>query len=425
LSFTTAGIGEMMDNLNIDYKGHLFRFALAVLSMVAVYSAVDFWTLRTWDTSESLVVEVEDVGEEKILSPEEEDGEPFRTVETKVRVQVLTGEQKGKTFSIAVTQMEDSGMELKIGRRYILIVDVFDDGTMQYSIADVFRIPSVMGVIVFVCGCLIAFTGLVGAKALLGLGFSIACLLWGFIPLVVEGMAPVPLAFLSVLFIAVATIFCVVHRKQARVVVLLGSMGGVSGAFLLGFFMVELWQVSGLAGESASLLATTMTGINIKGILLSSVVISSVGAVLDVGISITAAMSELVEYDSEITGLCLWTAGIRVGSEVLGSMINTLILAYIGTSLPIAILIGNAGANFLGLMNDPYVSQEILQSVAGTSGLLLTIPITATFFVLREKVLKKNSSRSNPPDPQISSSQSIQPSQLTEPAASNSRLRRV
>jgi uncharacterized membrane protein len=389
LNFTIGRVGKMMNDLNIDCKGYFIRFALTVLSMVAVYSAVDFWTLRNWNTSESLVVEIVNIGEEKVLSPEEGNQEPFQTVETILAVRVLTGERKEETFPIAVTQMEGSGLELKNGRRYILIVDVFDDGSMQYSITDAFRIPSVVGVVVFVCGCLIAFTGLVGAKALLGLGLSIACLLWVYIPLIVKGVPPVPLAFLAVLFISVATIFCVVHRKQARAVVLLGSMGGVSGAFLLGTAMVELWQVSGLAEESASLLVTTIAGMDIKGILLSSVVISAVGAVLDVGISITAAMSELVEYDPEITGLCLWTAGIRVGSEVLGSMINTLILAYMGTSLPLAILIGNAGADFWGLMNDPYVSQEILQSVAGTSGLLLTIPITATFFVLRERVLKK------------------------------------
>jgi hypothetical protein len=155
--------------------------------------------------------------------------------------------------------------------------------------------------------------------------------------------------------------------------------------------MVELWQLSGLAEESASLLVTTIAGIDIKGVLLAAIIVSSIGAVLDVGISITAAMSELVEYDPQIPPLRLWAAGTRVGSEVLGSMINTLILAYLGTSLPLAILISNAGADFWGLMNDPYVAQEIVQSIAGTSGLLLTIPITATFFVLREKILGRNS----------------------------------
>jgi uncharacterized membrane protein len=172
-------------------------------------------------------------------------------------------------------------------------------------------------------------------------------------------------------------------------VALLGTLGGAAGAFFLGYCMVDLWQLSGLAGESASLLATTIAEIDIKGVLLASIIISAIGAVLDVGISITAAMSELVEYDPRIEPFRLWTAGIRVGSEVLGSMINTLIMAYLGTSLPIAILISNAGADFWGLVNDPYVGQEVVQSLAGTSGLLLTIPITATLFVLREKFLRK------------------------------------
>ena len=83
-------------------------------------------------------------------------------------------------------------------------------------------------------------------------------------------------------------------------------------------------------------------------------------------------MAELVDYDPEIPLGRLFLAGINVGSEVLGSMINTLILAYIGSSLPMAVLISSAGVNYIGLMNDPYVAQELAQSLAGTVGLLLT-----------------------------------------------------
>ena len=100
-----------------------------------------------------------------------------------------------------------------------------------------------------------------------------------------------------------------------------------------------------------------------------------------------------MEYDPDILLTRLWSGGLRVGSEVLGSMINTLILAYIGSSLPITILISNAGADFWGLMNDPYVGQEIVHSLAGTLGLLLTIPATASFFILREKILREKISR--------------------------------
>ena len=118
--------------------------------------------------------------------------------------------------------------------------------------------------------------------------------------------------------------------------------------------------------------------------MLASILVGAIGAVLDVGISITASMAELVDYDPDIPLRRLLKAGLNVGSEVLGSMINTLILAYLGAALPMTILISSAGADVVGLLNDPYIAQEIVQSLAGTAGLLLTIPATALFFILQE-----------------------------------------
>jgi uncharacterized membrane protein len=367
------------------------RFALALLLMVVVYSAVDFWTLRNWNSEDSLIVEVVDVGAERTLTAEDPgsgSGEGlFQTAETEIAARVLTGEERGRVFSAAVTRMKSGGVEPEKGRRYILFTDTFEDGSMQYSIADAFRAPAVAGVVVFACACLVAFAGRAGAKALLGLTFSIAAILWGIVPLLSRGFSPAPLAFAAVVFISGATVLCVV-RHGRRAEPFFGALGGTAGAFLLGYLMVQLWRLSGLAGENAPLLASTVPGIDIRGILLASIVISAVGAVLDVSVSITAALSELAEHDPGITPFDLWASGLRVGTEVLGSMINTLILAYLGTSLPMTILISSAGADFWGLMNDPYVGQEIVHSVAGTSGLLLTIPITAAFFVLREKFLR-------------------------------------
>jgi uncharacterized membrane protein len=368
--------------------GCAVRFALALFIAVTVYSAADIWTLWNWDSEESLIVEIVDIGNERILFTEsgngEGAGEPFQTAETEIAARILTGAQTDRVFSAAVTRMKDGGVEPEKGRRYILFTDTFEDGSMQYSIADAFRAPSVAGVIVFACACLAVFAGRAGAKALLGLLFSIAALLWGVVPLMSRGFSPVPLAFAAVVFISGVTVFCVVRRGR-RTVAFFGALGGVAGAFLLGRLMVGFWRLSGLAGENAPLLSSTLPGIDIRGILLAAVVISAVGAVLDVSVSITAALSELAEHDPGIAPLDLWDSGLRVGTEVLGSMINTLILAYLGSSLPMAVLISSAGADFWGLMNDPYVGQEIVHSVAGTSGLLLTIPITAAFFALREK----------------------------------------
>lgn len=192
------------------------------------------------------------------------------------------------------------------------------------------------------------------------------------------------MAFAAILLVSTATIFCVVRRSCYRSAALLGSLSGAGCGFLLGALMVWAWQLSGLAGEGAALLASTLPGIDMQGILLASILVSAIGAVLDVAVSVTASMAELVSYAPDIPLRRLWTAGISVGSEVLGSMINTLILAYLGAALPMTILISSAGADVVGLLNDPYIAQEIVQSLAGTAGLLLTIPATALFFILQE-----------------------------------------
>ena len=186
--------------------------------------------------------------------------------------------------------------------------------------------------------------------------------------------------------ISTITVLCVVRHSRYRIVALAGSLGGVLCGSLCGAAMVYMWGLNGLAGEGAALLASTLPHINMRGLLLAAVLIGSIGAVLDVAISITASMSEFVDYDSKIPLDRLLLAGLNVGSEVLGSMINTLILAYMGSALPMAVLVSSAGVELSGLLNDPYIAQEIVQSLAGTLGLLFTIPATAFSFVVEESI---------------------------------------
>ena len=373
------------------WRGLFLRLFVSFLFVGLVYCLADFWTIRSWNAQDSLVVRLLEAGPEAYRGEGAEESwgsgeeESFPTLDRPLRVRVLTGKQRNRVFDIMVSRLEGSGVDLRLGRRYLLMEDVFEDGSKQYSIADAYRIPSVSAFIAFVSSLLLAFAGWAGFRALLGLILSIACLLWGMIPLIASGWPPIPLAFSAVLVIATVTVLCVVKRPRYRSVALLGSLGGVGCGFLLGAAMVLVWQLNGLAGEGAALLASTVPHSDVRGILLASILIGAIGAVLDVGISITASMAELVDYDPDIPLKRLWTAGLNVGSEVLGSMVNTLILAYLGSSLPMAVLISSAGADVLGLLNDPYISQEVVQSLAGTAGLLLTIPATALFFILQER----------------------------------------
>ena len=359
------------------------RAVLALAVAAAIYLALDRWTTRAWNNDESLIVRVLEAGTESPVPLEDEEvGRAYPTLQQEVRILILTGEQRGAAADITVVRLAGSGVEPIPGRRYLLVADTFEDGGVQYSIADAYRVPSVAAFVAAVGLLLVAFTGWNGFWALLGLAVSIAVLMGLMIPLVAEGWPPVPVALASVLFLSTVTVACVVRRYRSAA--LLGSLGGVGGGFLLGALMVWVWQLTGLGGDGAALLASTLPGIDMRGILLSAVLVGAIGAVLDVGISVTASMAEFVDYDPDIPVHRLWLAGVNVGSEVLGSMINTLILAYLGSSLPMAVLISGVGVDLMGLLNDPYIGQEIAQSLAGTVGLLLTIPATALVFVAQE-----------------------------------------
>ena len=370
-------------------KHLLLKLLIAVILPLGFFYMIDYFAVKNWNSSESLIVEVIEAGPEKVLKTDS-DNESFETLERDTVLKILSGSRQEEVLKVKTVRLAGSGPEIKSGSRYLLVWDMFDDGRVQYSLADSFRIPSVATVIFAVCVILTAVAGVRGFLALLGLGASIGVLVFIMIPLMTQGWDPVLLALASVFIISTVTILCVVRYFRYMLVALLGSFGGTLCGFLCGWLMVYLWQLTGLSGEGSALLASTLPSLNMRGVFLASVLIGAIGAVLDVGVSVTASMTEFVDYDKYIPLDRLLLAGLNVGSEVLGSMINTLILAYMGSALPMAILINLAGVEITGILNDPYIAQEIVQGLAGTLGLLFTIPVTAFCFVFQESLRRRH-----------------------------------
>ncbi|MDD3688655.1 MAG: YibE/F family protein [Synergistaceae bacterium] len=335
----------------------------------------DHYVLSRWNTEDSAVVIIEEVlGIKSDPAVQDEDWESERVM---LRLLYRNGQKEDTVEDLEIVRLKDSRLLLMEGEEYLLLSDVFDDGTVQYSISDRYRLPAVVGFIMFACGMLAIIAGKSGIKALAGLFLSLLFLLGWFVPRLASGYPPVPFAIFSVAFISLITVFFVVRKKELWPIPCIGAVGGALGASITGWVMVRLWQLTGLESDSAALLSSTSPDLSLQGLLLAAVMVGAIGAVLDVAVSVTSAMSELYEYDPCIPLKRLWKAGINVGRDVLGSMINTLILAYLGSSLPFVVLIATEGADFIGLLNDPHIAQEILRSVSGTVGLLLTITVTA------------------------------------------------
>ncbi len=358
-------------------RNTLLLLALSFLLAWLVSWLVDMYVLSRWNTDDSAIVLLDEIIGREIESDAEGAGE-WSTERVEIRITFRNGPLRGSTETLEIIQLTDSRLELTAGREYLFLVDHFDDGTRQCSISDRYRIPAVVGFIAFACSAFTVLTGMAGLKALLGLFFSLFLLLGWFVPKLAQGSTPVPFTILAVAGVSILTIIFVVPRRALWPIPFIGAVGGTIAASITGWIMVAMWNLTGLENDSAVLLFSLAPQMELRGLLLAAVMVGAIGAVLDVAISVTSTMAELYSYDPNITLRRLWQAGINVGSDVLGSMINTLILAYLGSSLPFVVLISLEGPDLTALINDSHIAQEFLRSVAGTVGLLLTIPVTAT-----------------------------------------------
>ena len=366
------------------------------LGIVGVLGILSFFladrTIRTfWSFEDAWIVTVTSVGPSQVVSldmPPLEEGEgpvPEDTAWQQLRLPVIVrfevGSRQGAQESLVVEQLNASGLRVLPGKQYVLTGDSFADGTSQFYLSDVYRAPWVFACVVVLGALLVAVTGGGGLRSLGGILLSFFILFLWFIPAIHGGASPVACALGAVAMVSGCTVALVVRRREWWLVAFGGALGSSALALALGFGVTALWGVTGLSGEGGALLASTMPGISLKGILLAGMVVGAVGAVLDVAISITATMGELVAYDPRIETKRLWMAGIGVGREVLGSMINTLLLAYVGAVLPFTVLIVEARPSFWGFFNDPSITEEMLRGLGGAVGLLLTVPFTAALGV--------------------------------------------
>jgi uncharacterized membrane protein len=121
------------------------------------------------------------------------------------------------------------------------------------------------------------------------------------------------------------------------------------------------------------------TPINLQAIIFASIIIGAMGAIMDVAMSISSALSEIKRQSPEITSKGLLSSGITIGKDILGTMSNTLVLAYIGSALSTVILLTVSDASLLFLLNREMIVVEILQALVGSFGIFFAIPLTSLF----------------------------------------------
>jgi uncharacterized membrane protein len=238
---------------------------------------------------------------------------------------------------------------------------------------------------------LVVFGRFKGFNSVLSLGLTGLAVFAVFIPAVLSGMNIYAASIIICIYAIVTSLFIIngVNKKSAAAVV--GCMGGVLAAGLLTFFMTRVMEMTGITQSESRLLLTLIpeNPIDLNAIIFAGIIIGAVGAIMDIAVSIASALWELKVQMPQAAFGDIFKSGINIGKDILGSNINTLALAYIGSSLTIILFLLSHFNSVFRILNRELVLVELLQAIVGGFGIFLTMPLTAlicaAFYVRRPR----------------------------------------
>ena len=321
----------------------------------------------------------------RVLEILEDNSQPDEAIEGRLRgsmvlkLEILSGTYKGRVVETVNYFSALYSVVVTAGDTVSVRIDTVPDGRYQVSVYNYNRVPLIIALVLLFALALLAIGGWQGLRALGGLVFTFISIVYLLLPLMLKGWAPVPLTVAIVAVTATAGFYLLGGWQPKTLGSILGALCGVVAAAILGSLAIGLLHVSAYRMDEgeALLLVRGDTGLQLKGLLLSGILIASEGAVMDTAMSIASAMAELKEKRPDIGRKELFRSGMVIGRDTTGTMANTLVLAFAGSSLNMMILICSYNVSFNQLMNTDFVAVELVRAVAGSLGIILTVPCVA------------------------------------------------
>ena len=222
--------------------------------------------------------------------------------------------------------------------------------------------------------------GRTGAKSLVALAVTLMCLFGVLLPALMKGANTLLMTFIVCAYVAVVSLTIVGGVQKKSVCAMLGAVAGTALALLFGLLAQALTRVDGLRIEDVEpLLQLRQTGtpIGLRGLLVGGIIISALGAVMDVTMGIASSLAEVHAANPQLSRRELFRSGMNIGRDMVGTMTNTLILAFLGSGFTLILYLYSLGLSFRQLMSSAYVSMEVVSGVASSVGVILSIPLTA------------------------------------------------
>lgn len=289
--------------------------------------------------------------------------------------QVKVSEGSDRGLDVVVELPNGPGApSVDVGDEVILVNSEYDDGR-RYDIVDHQRTKGLWLLGVAFILAVVAFGRWRGLSALIGLVATFAVLLLFVVPAILAGESPLLVAIVGSSAIMLTVLYLTHGLTFSTSVAVLGTLASLVLTGVLAAASVAGMHLTGFADESSTFLATAHS-VNLQGLLFAGIVIGTLGVLDDVTVTQAATVTELARANPDYGIRELYLAGTRVGRSHIASVINTIILAYAGSSLPLLILIAANNSSIGNVVTTQVIAQEIVRSVVATLGLIAAVPIT-------------------------------------------------
>lgn len=294
--------------------------------------------------------------------------------------EVKTGQYKGEIMQVYGYVGPLYGGQLKVGDGATLLISTYADGSHVATVYEYNRLPALAVIVAMFLIATVAVGGKVGAKSLVALAMTLVCLFWILIPLLMKGAPTLLTVFLVCAYITVVTMVILGGVQRKTVCAALGTIAGTALALLFGLAAQGLARVDGLRltdVEPLLQLRQTGTPLDLRGLLVGGIVISALGAVMDVAMSIASALTEVHTVAPNRNTRELFRSGMNIGRDMVGTMTNTLILAFLGSGFALIIYLYSLGLSPYQLISSSYLTIEVVSSISSSIGVILSVPLTA------------------------------------------------
>ena len=282
------------------------------------------------------------------------------------------------------TGLEDMSKPLKVGDRVIVYATILDGKIIETAISEKDNTGWLLTILVLYGLAIIIIGGKKGVKALLSLIITIFAVFYWILPQLLKGANPLVVTTLVSVLITLVALFIIAGINKKAIVAIAGTTGGILISALFAIAFGSFMNLSGINEEASTLsqhitynngVAETVT-YDFKGLLYAGIIIGALGACMDVSMSIASALHELKEESPDISVKKMMKSGMNIGRDMMGTMTNTLILAYMGGSLVLVMLMAVTGNDLRHVINTEMLLEEILRAISGSFGLVTTIPFT-------------------------------------------------